>query len=217
MRTKAMALILGLLLGNAHAVTIRVNVLDSDGKPIGQAAVYATPDTPQPVARAKPKTLVIDQVDKEFVNHLTIVQTGTPVSFPNHDKIRHHVYSFSEAKNFELPLYEGTPAKPVVFDKAGVVTLGCNIHDWMSAYVLVVDSPFFALTDNQGAAQLEVPAGHGYAVSAWHPQVKKRPPGNAKVTVAAGNSTELALTLDLKKSFRPIRLPATANLDAGYR
>jgi len=214
MQIKLIALFLGLL-GTAHAGPLQVKVLDGDGKPILQAAVYAKPSVPNTAKLVKPKTLIIDQIDKEFVNHLTIVQTGTPILFPNHDKIRHHVYSFSEAKNFELPLYEGTPSVPVIFDKPGVVALGCNIHDWMSAYIVVVDSPYFALTDKQGMAQLNVPAGPDYVISAWHPQLKKLEPSEVSVTAVTDNPKQLTLVMSLKKSFRASRMPATA--DAGYR
>ena len=100
------------------------------------------------------------------------VRTGTAVSFPNNDDIRHHVYSFSEAKKFELPLYKGVPAEPVVFDQAGTVVLGCNIHDWMLAYVYVVDTPWRLVTDEKGAGVLDdLPAGR-YRVDVLHPRLK---------------------------------------------
>ena len=87
---------------------------------------------------------IIDQRDKQFIPYVTALQVGTSVWFANTDKIRHHVYSFSPAKKFELPLYAGVPAEPVVFDQPGFVTLGCNIHDWMIAYVAVLTTPYFA-------------------------------------------------------------------------
>ena len=113
-------------------------------------------------------TALIDQVGREFVPLVSVVQTGALVSFPNKDNIRHQVYSFSPAKTFELRLYSGTQASPVVFDKPGLVTLGCNIHDNMIAYALVVDSPWFAKTDAAGKALLDgLPAGD-YEIHAWH-------------------------------------------------
>lgn len=218
MPIKTLALLVGLgVLGNASAEVLRVKVVDGEGAPVAQAAVYAKAAKPQTSAM-QPKPSVIDQVDKEFVNHVSVVQTGTPVMFPNHDKIRHHVYSFSEAKKFELPLYEGVPAKPVVFDKAGVVVLGCNIHDWMVGYVLVVDTPFFALTDNNGIAELALPANDTYTVSAWHPKLKKSDANGVAVGMSSGKPAELTLTISLKNARQAIRLPATAGgLDVGYR
>jgi hypothetical protein len=103
---------------------------------------------------------------------MTVVQTGTSVDFPNNDTIRHHVYSFSEPKRFEIKLYAGKPGQPVVFDKPGQVDIGCNIHDWMEAHVLVVDTPYFARTGADGRATVAgVPAGR-YRVRPWHPLQK---------------------------------------------
>ena len=97
------------------------------------------------------------------------VRTGTSVSFPNSDDIRHQVYSFSPAKRFELRLYQGTPSEPVLFDKPGLVVLGCNIHDWMLGYIYVTDDPWFAVSDEHGRAAIaDLPAGR-YAVTLWHP------------------------------------------------
>ena len=103
---------------------------------------------------AKPRDNVVDQVDKQFVPKVQAVLVGTPVTFPNNDNVRHQVYSFSPAKRFELPLYAGVPAQPIVFDKPGVVVLGCNIHDWMVGYIYVSESPYFAKTGKDGKAVL---------------------------------------------------------------
>ncbi len=216
MNSKMLVLLAGLALSMAHAETITVQVLDSEGGPVADAAVYAKPVAAM-AAQAKPQPIIIDQIDKEFIKHLTVVQTGTAVSFPNHDKIRHHVYSFSAAKVFELPLYAGIPPEPVVFDKVGAVALGCNIHDWMSAYIYVVDSPYFAVTDQAGRAQLNVPASGGYVIGAWHRHLKGLQPRQPKINVAAGGTAELALTMQLKRKSRPIRLPAGSGLAIGYR
>jgi hypothetical protein len=109
----------------------------------------------------------MDQRDQQFAPHVLAVQRGTAVSFPNSDQIRHHVYSFSEPKRFELRLYSGVPADPVVFDRAGTVVLGCNIHDDMIGFVRVVDTPWFATSGEDGVARIEkVPAGRGGARAA---------------------------------------------------
>lgn len=103
------------------------------------------------------------------------VYVGTRVTFPNRDNIRHHVYSFSSAKKFELPLYIGTPAAPVVFDKPGVVALGCNIHDWMLAYIYVLTTPHFAKTAADGKARL---GWSGYGVTTSTKTGPSGPPGS---------------------------------------
>jgi plastocyanin len=112
----------------ARAPSVEASVTDQSGKPVLDAVVTLMPVGGPPPA-LRPMPAVMDQVNKEFVPAVLPVVVGTPVSFPNRDNIRHHVYSFSPAKKFELPLYMGTPSAPVVFDKPGAVALGCNIHD----------------------------------------------------------------------------------------
>ena len=110
----------------------------------------------------------IAQAQKQFQPRVTVVTVGTPVSFPNFDTVRHHVYSFSPVKTFELKLYAGVPREPVVFDKPGVAVLGCNIHDQMAGWVVVVDTPLVARSAAHGRATLEnVPAGR-YTMQVWH-------------------------------------------------
>src|SRR6478736_7443487 len=124
----------------AHAALaqheITATVVDDQGKPVADAVVVAVP-ADGGIRLPTRRDAVVDQVDKEFTPRVNAILVGTPVIFPNHDNVRHHVYSFSPAKRFELPLYAGVPAQPVVFDTAGVVVLGCNIHDWMVGYIYV--------------------------------------------------------------------------------
>jgi hypothetical protein len=97
-----------------------------------------------------------------------VVTVGTAVDFPNRDTVRHHVYSFSPAKRFELKLYVGKPEAPVVFDRPGIAVLGCNVHDQMAAWVVIVETPWFARSDAQGRARLaDVPAGR-HQLRTWH-------------------------------------------------
>ena len=170
------------------AATLTVRVQDARGRNVDDAVVYAVPEGRQlPLAR---RTAVMDQKNRMFVPHVLPVQTGTAVSFPNSDDVRHHVYSFSPAKPFQLPLYKGTPANPEVFDRAGVVTLGCNIHDQMSAFIVIVDTPYFDRSVN-GVATLEnVDAGR-YTVRVWTPDMRTEPqPRSITVT----GSERLSLT-----------------------
>lgn len=151
----------------AHGVPLTVTVTDEAGRPLADAAVsLSVKGLP---ARAAPGAAAeIVQKDKQFRPFVTVVQTGTAVSFPNQDTVRHHVYSFAPIRSFELKLYSGTPASPVVFDKPGTAALGCNIHDRMAAWVHVVDTPIFAKTDAQGLATLDAPPGQ-HLLRAWHP------------------------------------------------
>jgi len=179
-------------------------VQDDRGKPIGDVIVSLTPPGPAPGPRPAPA--VLDQQNKEFVPQVLAVHVGTSVAFPNRDNIRHHVYSFSPAKRFELPLYIGTPAAPVVFDKPGAVVLGCNIHDWMVGYVYVLATPYFANTAPDGKTRLpDVPPG-AYEARVWHPRMKGEPEKTGKpITIAAGDPGQVAFVVALKPERRPPR------------
>jgi len=178
----------------AHAAALEVSVRDASGAPVADAAVYAIPPTGPADARGA-KSREIEQVDREFVPFVTVVQTGTTVAFPNRDPILHHVYSFSPAKSFEIKLYTGKAPEAIVFDKPGVVTLGCNIHDWMIAYVLVVPTSHFARTDATGNARLrDLPAGT-YQVHAWHPNQRSAAPPQAAV-LDAQSTGNIAFAID---------------------
>lgn len=152
----------------AMAGNLEVLVTTPEGRPVEDFALVL--EAPSAPAARKAKATILQQ-DREFSPYLTIVQTGTAIEFPNRDAFKHHVYSFSQPKIFEIKLYAGKPAKPVVFDKPGVVALGCNIHDWMEAYVLVVDTPYFARTGADGRARIAgVPDGR-YRLKLWHPRL----------------------------------------------
>jgi hypothetical protein len=117
------------------------------------------------------------------------------VGFPNKDKVRHHVYSFSSAKTFELKLYGQQEERTVTFDKAGVVALGCNIHDSMIGYIYVADTPFAAKTNAAGEAMIRgLPAGAG-TLTVWHPDMKARSASDRPLNLAA---TTASVTLELK-------------------
>ncbi len=150
-----------------HASNVAIQVLNAAGQPVADAAVYAEPASGQTPPKSL-KTVEIEQKGRKFLPLVTVIQTGTNISFPNNDTVRHHVYSFSPAKSFELKLYSGEPANPVNFDKAGTVVIGCNIHDQMAAYIHVVPTPYFAKTDASGKAKLEGLMPGKYRLKAWH-------------------------------------------------
>jgi plastocyanin len=213
-RTQLAALIVVFLAGwltspTARGASLSATVTGDDGKPVKDAVVYALPldENGRPVPQPPP--VVIDQVDKEYVPYVTPVRVGTAVSFPNHDQIRHHVYSFSTPKHFEIPLYRGTPRDPILFDKPGPVTLGCNIHDWMTAYVFVSETPYFALTRADGSAVVpDLPLG-SYTVQVWHPRIKGEPESTGqRVSVADGADSSLQFTIEQRRVWRPRRSPS---------
>ena len=191
----------------ASAASISALVKDHNGEPLEDAVITVHPKNGAPV-KLHPGKRIIDQIDKEYVPHVLVVERGSPVYFPNKDDIRHHVYSFSAPKKFELPLYKGTPAKPVLFDKAGVVKLGCNIHDWMLGYIYVVETPYFGKSGSDGAAKVtNLPAGE-YTVTVWHPRMKGKTDKTAKIVkLAASNEARLDFSLKVRKEFLMRRAP----------
>lgn len=197
-----------LLTARAQAAEIAATVTDDHGKPVADAVVIAMPIDGNVRLPANPPREIVDQVKQEFTPNVKAIVVGTPVIFPNKDNIRHHVYSFSPAKRFEIPLYAGVPAQPVVFDKAGVVVLGCNIHDWMVGYVYVSESPYFGKTGDDGKVVIGDLPQRAYVVRVWHPQSEVAEEATKK-TVDLGKSrqAEVAWTLALKPEVKVRRAP----------
>lgn len=162
-------LLMGAVCGPAFAAPVNFSVIDANGSALADAVVAVELAGGRPTA--PPGTQAeMGQRNRAFVPTLLVVQSGTAVSFPNFDTVRHHIYSFSSAKPFEIKLYAGTPAAPVVFDKAGTAILGCNIHDRMAAFIHVVNTPHFAITRKDGVATLDLPAGE-HTLQVWHAQM----------------------------------------------
>jgi plastocyanin len=179
----------------AAAATLDVAVSGADGQPLADAVVFLEPRDGRPPA-FKPATGVeIEQADKQFTQRVTVVPVGTEIAFPNRDKVRHHVYSFSPAKPFELKLYTGTPANPVRFDRPGIAVLGCNIHDHMVAWVVVVETPHYARTDAAGKARLDGVAAGAWRLRSWHPALPPGTPAQEQALVLAAGGGAAAVRL----------------------
>ena len=204
-----------LLASPAQAGELRATIKDQEGKAVEDAVLLATPTDLTKLPHSKPPDEIVDQIDKEFVPHVKPVLAGSLVHFPNKDNIRHHVYSFSPVKIFELPLYSGKTAPPVLFDKPGVVILGCNIHDWMLGYIYVSDTPFFAKTQQDGKASIEgLPAGE-YLVRLWHPRMGDTGgEADRRVIIDEKIPAKIEWQITLKQVFKIPR--ATANQGAHY-
>ena len=184
----AFALLAAMLCGPAPAAELRVALRDG-GAPVTEAVASLHAESRE----ARGATAVMDQRDSTFVPGVLPVQVGTAVSFPNSDKVQHQVYSFSTPKPFELPLYSGTPAAPVLFDRPGVVVVGCNIHDWMIGYIVVLDTPHFGKSGDDGVVRLDVPPGR-YTLRVWHSRLAE--PREEAIEVGRdGGARTLALAL----------------------
>lgn len=177
------------------AAQLQVQVQDKNGNALAGAVVFlesaaaAAAVTPQATAN-------IVQRHTTFVPEILVIPRGTAVTFPNEDTVRHHVYSFSAIKLFEIKLYVGTPTEPVVFEQSGVATLGCNIHDHMIAWVVVLDTPYSSQTNSHGLAVLDkVPTGD-YNLRVWH-----------KTLLSADAVPNMPLQLNTNTPLQQITLP----------
>lgn len=208
-RTTAALLVLLFRPGLVDAAELTILFTDTDGNAVENVVVEVVSPT-GPLPENWVLSGMMDQIDKEFVNPVLAVVQGSLVSFPNSDDIHHHVYSYSDTKRFELPLYTGDSADPVLFDRAGVAVVGCNIHDWMVGYVYVGESHLMAVSDVSGRAELLLPAADEYRVKIWHARVNVRDIDRVHVLtpVRSGNTT-IAIQLDLERDRRIRRAPVS--------
>src|SRR5579863_2461046 len=203
-RSGLLLALLGMLAGAAaDAATLVISVHTPDGRPLQGAVVTALP-LDGSAHKREPVKAVMDQVNRAFVPDLLVIPVGSTVTFPNSDSVSHQIYSFSPAKRFQLPLYRGTPYPPVRFEQAGVVTLGCNIHDEMVGYLVVTDAPYYGRTDAAGAWSDELARGR-YRITIWHPRLRDNDTDLTR-EVTVGESDHADLTLRLVKTLQPAPL-----------
>jgi len=213
MKCLTAAAVLAASIVSIHAAgTVRVLTRDPDGKPVADAVAYLV-NLDSPAAVHPPADPVaITQKDQEFSPYVTPIVVGTRVVFPNLDNVQHHVYSVSPAKRFEIPLYIGDSKETILFDREGVVTLGCNIHDWMVAYVVVLSTPFYSKTGADGAADVSgLPAGR-YRLAVWHPRAGTV---SRDLVVAETSDTTQVISVVLRPDHRIRRAPDLEG--AGYK
>jgi len=206
-------LLLSVLMGGAaEAASLDIQLLDNQGKPLAEAVLWVDPGPGQ----ASTARVVMDQQKRQFSPYILPVQVGTTVSFPNSDPINHHVYSFSPAKRFELRLHQQNAApQELRFDQPGLVTLGCNIHDWMLGFILVLDSPWFTQTDANGRARLEFEPTDGQQLQLWHPRLSD---ASTPLSRELPSASPLTWQLDapLKRDPRPKTPAARPQGKGGY-
>jgi plastocyanin len=195
MRTLILMLAAVNLSSAAAAAPLTVRVTDAAGHPVRDAVVTLRTPGAMPRPSSAGRTFQVAQKNLQFQPFVIVVPVGAEVSFPNFDPTKHHVYSFSPAKQFELKLFARDQSRKVRFDKPGVVALGCNIHDAMSAFIVVADSPWTAVTDARGVARFDNAPGVQGNLSVWHPYL--RAPGNlvARTLGSAERTAEFAVRL----------------------
>ncbi|GBO86752.1 methylamine utilization protein [Marinobacter salsuginis] len=202
MRVSAIAVLAGLFMSamavttNAYELSVTVT-LEGSTEPVANAVVSVDSGLP-----GTPVSAEIYQKDRAFHPHVLVVPVGSSVDFPNRDNTQHHVYSFSPAKTFNIELYADRPAAPIVFDKPGIVELGCNIHDHMQGFVVVTDTAETGQTDASGQVTLSIESQdtegspEKVTLEIWHPRL---PDNTRPVTreIEAGDKSAI-VTLNLE-------------------
>lgn len=185
----------------AHSATVTANVQDNDGNPVEFAVITLIGENSDPQTSSKKMpSPIMNQQNIEFSPFVLPVSVGTTVSFPNRDNVRHHVYSFSKVKRFELELYGGDEEKSVFFDNEGVVALGCNIHDDMLAYIYVTPSNNFDTSDADGNLTITDLKAGSYQAYVWHPRISGNLQDYIKnITVNIDSSANLNFEISLKR------------------
>ena len=192
-----------------RAADVSASVVDRRGQGIGEVVVTLSPESGTVHQAGVPARAVIDQQHRAFVPQVLAVAVGTSVDFPNNDSVSHEVYSFSPAKHFQLPLYKGEPHAPVLFDRPGLVVLGCNIHDQMVGYIYVTDAPYFGTTQGDGSLKLKGVTAGNYKVTFWSPLVADAPERLTwSIHVDEGVAVNVALQLTSELRARPEPRPS---------
>lgn len=198
----------------AQSASLTTVISDRNGQAVEEVVVYAIAadgGAADPVTGFS-QPLVMNQQSEQFRPHILVAQTGTTISFPNGDSVAHHVYSFSEPKRFELPLYQGTAHPPVTFDRPGVIDVGCNIHDHMEAHIVVVDTSYFATTGADGRAEISnLPSGN-YTVQIYSPRLRAAD-HPAPQGIAIADNNEAVLQIQLEARLRPPHFSETESLN----
>ena len=210
MKLPALCFFLGLAL-TARSGEITCQLKSTKGEVVTDAVVSLIPLEGAVPAVAPGAKVEIEQAGQEFEPYVTVVQSGTRVVFPNRDNVQHHVYSLSKAKKFELPLYNPGQQESLVFEVPGLVTVGCNIHDWMISHLVVVPTPWFGKSNAQGAVKLTAPAGR-YRLELWHPRLGT--PLTREVVLADATPAHEDFTLTLKADRRVRR--SSGSKGSGY-
>ncbi|MBC7985413.1 MAG: methylamine utilization protein [Sphingomonadaceae bacterium] len=199
MRTIALILML-LRPVAAHAGDVTLALRTANGRPLADAVVTVHPANGVPRTPIRfPWSYDVVQQNLQFVPHVQIVPVGATVRFPNRDRVRHHVYSFSRPARFELRLYGRDEARSYTFTTEGAVAIGCNIHDQMTGYIKVVDTPWAARSDAQGRVRIASVPGGAARVTIWHPRLRGRESESVyNVTIPATGTFARQVTLETR-------------------
>ncbi|WP_432280166.1 methylamine utilization protein [Shewanella aestuarii] len=194
----------------AEAAELSITVVDTQGQQLEDTVVELIPikEGRHELNKLMPPTSQYEmrQKNRIFSPFVLAVPQGAKVHFPNLDRTRHHVYSFSPAKEFELKLYIGVTESPIEFDKAGLVAIGCNIHDYMQAYIYVSSSPVFSVSNEVGQIQFSDLVIGEYQLKVWHPWL--RTPSVDRMLVVNQGDNQLTINVDVERQQKPTSPPS---------
>lgn len=176
----------------SSASILDILVVDEQGNPIENSVIEMVGRSS--TERTTQNPLIIDQIDKSFNPKVLVAPVNSLVNFPNSDNIRHHVYSFSPAKTFELKLYANAPKEPILFDQSGLVVLGCNIHDSMVGYIYVAEAPAYK-TGKDGLVSIDLPNDKNATFTVWHPDARQGVNFRKKVNIPKKHQNKIVVTL----------------------
>jgi plastocyanin len=149
---------------SASAADVTGNIQLANGSGAKNAVVWLSG-----AEKSKPmKNAMVDQRDMRFIPHVSVVTVGSTVRFPNDDTVYHNVFAEFDAKKFDLGMYPRGSTKTIKFDKPGMVALFCSVHSEMGAYIMVVDTPYYAVTDGAGHFRIKDVTPGDYVVHVWH-------------------------------------------------
>lgn len=184
-----------------QSLATQFHIVDAKGTPAKGLVVYAyTVPAPAPSVRSPDASVI--QKDKSFIPALVVSQANQDVQFINQDDITHHIYSVGEKNGFSFKIRAGVNDKKHQFAHTGQVSMGCNIHDWMSGYLYVVDTPYFGISDNSGNVELDIPNIQSLTVNVWHPNLDN---GKAQ-TFSSLSVKDKKVKVTIKGSYTPLEV-----------
>lgn len=198
MYSRCILLILLFLSTSASAWT--VTVLDQDGQPAQDAIVHISGEG---IRSSNTEIAIMDQINRQYNPHVLAIHKNQKVSFPNSDNVRHHVYSFSKTKPFEMKLYAGTPNAPVTFENEGVVVLGCNIHDAMLGYIVVYGDGRFGVVDDAGKVVFSNPKESVTTLNVWHPHLADKTKTHYSGHLSGEDNISVTINIDHPPKKKP--------------
>ena len=186
------------LCGNPFAAGITVEVVDVNNKAVAGLVVYLEPLENQYLQSTQVKPLIIYQSDKAFSPYVSVISKGAIATFSNKDDITHHIYSVASKNRFSFRIKSGSSNQTEPLSVTGKILMGCNIHDWMSGYLMIVDTPLYSKTNPYGETTLEIPVLGRYNLVVWHPQLSEKNQSiSREITVTDGKHYQVRLTKEM--------------------